>query len=71
MAGRANILIFPDINAGNIGWKLMQEFGHSEVAYLVMQGFAKPVADCSRGDTPHILANSMACLAARAERGMN
>lgn len=65
VAGKANTLVFPDINAGNIGWKMMQEFGHSEVVCLMIFGFAKPVGDCSRGDTSDVLARSMAMLLAR------
>jgi len=66
VAGKANLLIFPEINAGNIGWKMMQEFGNSQVIGLILQGFAKPVGDCSRGDTPDTLASSIALLAAQA-----
>ena len=70
VAGRANVLVFPDINAANIGYKLMQEFGHTEPVCLIIQGFAKPVGDCSRGDTPELLATNMATLAARAAMGV-
>jgi phosphate acetyltransferase len=49
VAGRANILIFPDLNAGNIGVKLVQQFARAVAFGPLLQGFAKPVSDLSRG----------------------
>ena len=49
VAGSPNTLIFPNINAGNIGYKLMQRFGGFEAYGPIFQGFAKPVSDLSRG----------------------
>ncbi len=49
VAGFANTLIFPNLNAGNIGYKLVQRFGGFDAYGPVFQGFAKPVSDLSRG----------------------
>ena len=49
VAGRANILIFPDLNAGNIGVKLVQIFAKAEAFGPLLQGFRKPITDLSRG----------------------
>lgn len=49
VAGSPNTLIFPNINAGNIGYKLAQRFGGFEAYGPIFQGFAKPVSDLSRG----------------------
>ena len=49
VAGKANVVIWPDLNVGNVGVKLIQQFGHADAYGPMLQGFRKVVCDCSRG----------------------
>lgn len=67
VAGNANILIWPDLNVGNIGVKLLQIFGHADAYGPVLQGFKKVVCDCSRSAPISELIGNIAISCVRAQ----
>ena len=67
VAGRANVLIWPDLNVGNIGIKLVQNFAKADAYGPLLQGFRKVVCDCSRSAPLTELVGNIAMAAVRAQ----
>jgi phosphate acetyltransferase len=66
VAGRANICVFPDLQAGNIGYKITQRIGGAE-CFAVLQGLQKPCNDLSRGCSVDDIVNTVAMTAVQAQ----
>lgn len=66
VAGRANVLVFPDLNSGNIGYKLVQYLAGANTFGQIVTGLSKPAAEISRGASAHDVFGAAAVVGAQA-----